>query len=196
MTVTGGSIMTHENEIRAIISGWIDAVRAKDSCRMVAGFVPDAYVFDVINPLKYSGIASVRQRVDQWLSSFAGPITYDVHDLRIVAGDEVPSATASTPSKPPQMTESQLTWPGGPPSVLRKSAASGVSSTNIAPSPSTRPLASYPLTSNLSAGQPEQTKWTFTLRTVTAYEVSARNVECLMMEQRLPYSLSPRLITG
>jgi uncharacterized protein (TIGR02246 family) len=89
MAVTAGSIMTHEDQIRAVISGWIDAVRAKDSSRMVAGFVPDAYVFDVINPLKYIGIASVRQRVDQWLSSFAGPITYDVHDLRIVAGDEV-----------------------------------------------------------------------------------------------------------
>ena len=89
MTVSAGKVITHEDQIRAIIIGWTDAVRAKDSARMVADFAPDARVFDLINPLQYAGAESVRQRAEQWLSSFAGPVTYDVHELRIAAGADV-----------------------------------------------------------------------------------------------------------
>jgi len=89
MTASAGKPMTHEDQIRAIIFDWSDAVRAKDAARLVANLAPDARVFDLITPLQYVGAQTVRQRVEQWLSSFTGPLAYDVHQLRIAAGDDV-----------------------------------------------------------------------------------------------------------
>jgi uncharacterized protein (TIGR02246 family) len=87
MTANGAS--TAETELRALIEERAEAVRAKDIDGALAHVAPDVVAFDVVNPLGYRGVGAIRQRLTQWLSSFAGPIGYELRDLSITASDDV-----------------------------------------------------------------------------------------------------------
>jgi uncharacterized protein (TIGR02246 family) len=80
---------TDETQIRNLIDTWAQAVRAKDSAGLVANVAPQVIMFDVINPLQYIGSDAMKTRAGQWLSSFQGPIGYEVHNLSITAGNDV-----------------------------------------------------------------------------------------------------------
>jgi ketosteroid isomerase-like protein len=45
--------------------------------------------FDVVNPLQQTGSSGSRKRAEDWFSSFRGPISYEIRDLDITAGDDV-----------------------------------------------------------------------------------------------------------
>jgi ketosteroid isomerase-like protein len=76
-------------KIRALIEDRVNAVRAKDIDRSMAGCAPDLHVFDVVNPLQYLGQNSARKRAAEWFASFEGPLGYELRDLTIDAGDDV-----------------------------------------------------------------------------------------------------------
>lgn len=80
---------TAEAELRALIDARAEAVRAKDVDGALANVAPDVLAFDVVNPLRYRGADAARKRLEEWFSSFHGPIGYELRDLRIVAGDDV-----------------------------------------------------------------------------------------------------------
>lgn len=76
-------------QIRSLIDGWADAARRKDAKALVAGFAPLAIVFDLIEPLQYSGTETVQKRAEEWLASFEGPIDFQVENLSITSGHDV-----------------------------------------------------------------------------------------------------------
>ena len=76
-------------QIRALIDDQIKAVRAKDVSGLLASYAPDVLVFDLVKPLQYHGSDALRKRAAEWLSSFEGPVGYEVRDLSITAGDDV-----------------------------------------------------------------------------------------------------------
>lgn len=78
-----------EDQIRELVESWSTAIRIRDSEALVARFASSALVFDLIEPLQYIGAEAVRVRAEQWLSSFEGPLAYEVRDLNITAGDDV-----------------------------------------------------------------------------------------------------------
>jgi len=78
-----------EHEIRALIQDKAKAIRARDAAAALASYAPDVLSFDLIEPLQYIGAASVRERLNQWLSSFEGPIGFEVRDLSVTAGQDV-----------------------------------------------------------------------------------------------------------
>src|SRR5205823_11736373 len=78
-----------EAEIRRAIDGWAKAIRAKDVDGSLAGYAQGVLAFDLIDPLQYAGVEAVRERLEQWFSSFDGPIDFENRDLRIVAGEDV-----------------------------------------------------------------------------------------------------------
>ena len=55
----------------------------------MSNFAPDVLLFDLINPLQYIGAEAGRKRAEEWLSSFQGPIGYEIRDLSITASDDV-----------------------------------------------------------------------------------------------------------
>jgi PhnB protein len=63
-----------ELEIRAIIEGWAKAVRTRNSQALASNFSSEVLVFDLIEPLQYSGRDAIAKRADQWLSSFTDPL--------------------------------------------------------------------------------------------------------------------------
>lgn len=80
---------TSESEIRTLIEQRVNAVDHKDVSALLSHHLPDILSFDVVNPLQYAGAARVKERAEDWLAAFQGPIGYEVRDLKITAGDDV-----------------------------------------------------------------------------------------------------------
>jgi ketosteroid isomerase-like protein len=85
-TSTNASTETDGAEIRRLIDGWAKAIRARDIDGSVFGYAPDVLTFDLVNPLQNVGVDAVRRRLEEWFSSFDGPIGFENHDLNITAG--------------------------------------------------------------------------------------------------------------
>jgi ketosteroid isomerase-like protein len=77
----------NETQIRTIIENRVKAVGDKDINALLSNHAADILSFDVINPLQYTGIETVRERAENWLSSFQSSIGYEVHELSITTGD-------------------------------------------------------------------------------------------------------------
>lgn len=77
-----------EAEIRALIDTRVEAIRRLDVEASTAGVDAEVRMFDVVNPLVFDGGEAMRERARQWFSTMEGPIGYEVHDLKIVAGDQ------------------------------------------------------------------------------------------------------------
>ena len=78
-----------EPQIRSLVEGWTEALRAKDVAGRTAHHADDVLIFDVINPVQHAGLDALRQRLAQWFSTFDGPIDCEVRDLHITAGQHV-----------------------------------------------------------------------------------------------------------
>ena len=83
------SKVSDEAQIRALIEQRVQAIRDKDINRAMFNISRDILSFDVVNPLQYIGLDSLRRRAEQWFSSFEGPIGFEVRDLNIVTGGDV-----------------------------------------------------------------------------------------------------------
>ena len=76
-----------EARIREIIGERVSAIRAKDADALMSHHAPDVVTFDALDPLRYVGSDAVRERAEQWLSRYQGPVGYEVRDLSVTAGD-------------------------------------------------------------------------------------------------------------
>jgi uncharacterized protein (TIGR02246 family) len=78
-----------EAEIHALFEDRVTAVRMKDVDKLMSGYAPDVLSFDVVDPLQYAGLDGIRARMEQWFSSFEGPISLENQNLTIAAGEDV-----------------------------------------------------------------------------------------------------------
>ena len=74
-------------ELRELIDEWAIAVRAKDIESVMSQYLSDVVAFDVVDPLEYKGTDMLRQRLTDWFSSFEGPLSFDLHELHVTAGE-------------------------------------------------------------------------------------------------------------
>ncbi len=87
--VRGNGKRSSEAAICNLVEEGVRALRGRDIDRLVSGYAPDVMLFDVVNPLRHSGADALRRRLEQWLSTFEGPIGYEVRDLNITTADDV-----------------------------------------------------------------------------------------------------------
>jgi ketosteroid isomerase-like protein len=80
---------TDETQIRGLVENREKAVRAKDINALMSSQAPDILAFDLINPLQYIGLDALRKRAEEWLSSFEGPLGFEISDLGITASNGV-----------------------------------------------------------------------------------------------------------
>lgn len=80
---------TDETLIRNLLNEQVIAVRAKDVNGSTLNYARDILFFDVVDPLRRTGLDESRNRAEMWFSSFEGPIGYEIRDLEITAGDDV-----------------------------------------------------------------------------------------------------------
>ncbi len=74
-------------DIRALEERFVAAFKAKDVDAIMKVYAPDQtlVVFDVVPPRQYVGAAAYRKDWQTFLSSFDGPITFELSDLDVVA---------------------------------------------------------------------------------------------------------------
>lgn len=80
---------TDESLIRELLESWADATRSGDNDVVLANHAFDVTLFDVLPPLKYEGTNAYRESWDEWQPSTEGPGLFEMHELKITAGDEV-----------------------------------------------------------------------------------------------------------
>lgn len=83
-----------EGEIRTLIHQTIAACRNKDAQALIACYAPDVIAFDLLTPLRYVGADALKVRAADWLTSFEGPLQYDLQDLKVTAGGDAGFASS------------------------------------------------------------------------------------------------------
>ncbi|MEV4640702.1 nuclear transport factor 2 family protein [Actinoplanes sp. NPDC049548] len=79
-------------EIRAIVLDRAAAVADKDAAAMLRHNAPDLVGYTLAPPLRQP--AATTESVTAWLDTFEGPMSMEVTDLDITAGDEVAYCTS------------------------------------------------------------------------------------------------------
>lgn len=87
MTPDGQTGATVESLLRRRIDALAQAIRDKDLDQLMTFYDADVEVFDVRASLNVPNAASYRNNLEAWFDSFEGPLTYEHHNLRVVAGE-------------------------------------------------------------------------------------------------------------
>lgn len=80
---------SHEAEIRQLIESRLTAVHAKDVDAAMSPCAPDFLLFDLAPPLQHRGAEVNRKGLEEWFTTFRGPVGHEIRDLSITAGDDV-----------------------------------------------------------------------------------------------------------
>jgi len=83
--ITATNPAVDQAQIVKLFDHWAAAIRAKNVDARMSNYAPNVHVFDVLEPLQHVGSNAVRQRAEDWFSSFAGDLNFELHDLRIAA---------------------------------------------------------------------------------------------------------------
>lgn len=81
--------MSSEDEVRAVLARQLEAVRNKDAEAIAANFHPDVVAFEMAPPLRGRGVRKVKETADAWLSSWEGPLEYEVAEAKVFASGDV-----------------------------------------------------------------------------------------------------------
>lgn len=69
--------------IQFIIDQRIKAIYGRDEHQILSFYSPQVTTFDFAPPLQNNGIAAIKQRLENWLASYAGHISQEVSDVHI-----------------------------------------------------------------------------------------------------------------
>jgi ketosteroid isomerase-like protein len=87
MTPDGKTSASITAVLRRRIEEIAQAIRDKNVERLLAFYAPNVTAFDLRPPLDVRGAAAYRKNFEQWFASFEGPLDFELHNLRIVAGE-------------------------------------------------------------------------------------------------------------
>jgi ketosteroid isomerase-like protein len=83
-----------ETEIRALIDDLTKGIRAKDVNGVMSLYAEEKVQFLLAPPLKYSGANAIKaEDLQDWFSSFQGPIGYEIRDLEVATGKQIAFCT-------------------------------------------------------------------------------------------------------
>lgn len=89
MTPEGKPPSSVDALLRRRIDELAQAIRDRDLERLMALYARDVVVFDVRPPLDTRGADAYRQNFERWFASFEGPLSFELQNLRVVAGEPV-----------------------------------------------------------------------------------------------------------
>jgi ketosteroid isomerase-like protein len=76
-----------ESVLRRRIDALGHLIRDKNVGELMSFYDRDVEVFDVRGSLNVSGAAAYRNNFEHWFASFQGPLAFELHNLRVVPGD-------------------------------------------------------------------------------------------------------------
>jgi ketosteroid isomerase-like protein len=85
---------TAENQIKALIEAWADAVRRHDFSGILAHHEQDIVMFDLPPPLQSRGMDEYRKTWDLFFKYHQPSQAFDIEELAITAGEDVAFAVA------------------------------------------------------------------------------------------------------
>ena len=80
---------TAEAETRALMENWLSAVRAQDIQGIVSHYASDILAFDAVSQLQFKSVDAYRKHWETCLAMCSGPMIFEIHDLNIVAADDL-----------------------------------------------------------------------------------------------------------
>lgn len=86
-------MVSTQSEVRALLDSRFEAIWLKDIDRLMSFYSPGIVYFDVVPPLQYVGSAALRDRFLHWFDGFKGSIGQEIHDLTILAAEDVAVAS-------------------------------------------------------------------------------------------------------
>jgi ketosteroid isomerase-like protein len=89
MTPDGQPRGSLESALRRRIEMLAQAIRDKDLEQLMTFYAREVEVFDVRASLNVSGVGAYRNNFEHWFDSFEGPLSFELHNLRIAAGEPV-----------------------------------------------------------------------------------------------------------
>ena len=102
---------TDDAHIRALEARFAAAVKARDIDAIMKVYSSDVFVFDVVPPRQYVGAAAYRGDWMNFLSSYSGPIRFEITDLAVSSqgpvgyGHSIQHVSGTDPQgKPSEMT--------------------------------------------------------------------------------------------
>lgn len=78
-----------EADIQALTESWQRAASAGDLAAIMSHYAPDVVAFDAIAALQFKGIDLYRKHWQACLAMCSGPMTFKLHELNIVASDDI-----------------------------------------------------------------------------------------------------------
>lgn len=72
-------------EIQTLVEAWLNAVRSSDLDAIMAHYAPGVIAYDAIMALQFKGAAAYRDHWQACLAMCTGPMTFEIHDLAVVA---------------------------------------------------------------------------------------------------------------
>jgi len=87
MTPDGQAGETPRAAVRRRLEEISQAIRSKNISHLMTFYDPDVEVFDLRASLNVPGAAAYRNNLEHWFDSFEGPLSFELHNLRVVPGD-------------------------------------------------------------------------------------------------------------
>jgi uncharacterized protein (TIGR02246 family) len=79
----------HETAIRGILEAWAAAVRVDDMKAILQRHDPNIRMFNVPEPTELRGTDAYRRALQLYLDNAPRPVPYRLHDIEVVAGNDV-----------------------------------------------------------------------------------------------------------
>lgn len=78
-----------ENEIKSVLSQWVESTRFDKKDHILAHHLSNAVIFDVLAPLKYQTTAAYRDNFNRWQPPFEIPCLFELSELSIKAEADI-----------------------------------------------------------------------------------------------------------
>jgi ketosteroid isomerase-like protein len=85
----GSEPRTAEEQVSLVLSAWAAATQTGAHDEVLRNHEPDVVVFDVLPPMQYVGADAYRASWDDWQPDTEGDFSFELHDLKVAAGDDV-----------------------------------------------------------------------------------------------------------
>jgi uncharacterized protein (TIGR02246 family) len=76
-----------DSSVRDRVASLAQAIRDKDLDLLMSHYAPDVVAYDVMPPMAVLSAADYRKNFERWFTSMAGPIDYEMTDVRISMSD-------------------------------------------------------------------------------------------------------------
>ncbi|MFI8963471.1 YybH family protein [Streptomyces sp. NPDC053493] len=78
---------TYDSDVHALLARRAEAQQSKDIDRLMSFYAPDIVYYDVVPPLRFTGLDEVRRNFRRWFDGYEGPITLETHDRTVVTDE-------------------------------------------------------------------------------------------------------------